>query len=352
MMKIRKSPVSTWCLIPFVLPLLMSCGKQVISGRDVNGQPTILDDDANVMDATTFGVASKSELDAIVVNSMALADASLGRMFDFDGADAALVPAGKAASGKPVFCEGEVVTRDQASVTGADLKLVYEADVTSCANKPQSLAINSQTSPVFEARAADQLIVDRQLAAFSLTFACGSRDLAELARSSDGKASAVMATGSAFSCPAKGKAVTGRAYRFAGRIDGRFVGPRSEVPIQQRFWRGYDSGTPGAPCLLTREGSARGQLGACNLFERSESINLVDNSRKGRLMTVAASARTRNGSLFNDGDLAVKINGWAASHGFSSQDTDITLDFMRPSGDCARYSLRPSAVHFEARDCR
>ncbi len=352
--------IRTASFLGLLLPVsLAACGKNVISGRDVDNQTTILDDGSNVMDATAFGVASKAELDAVVVNSMALADISLGRMFDFDDTNLAPGVVGSSAriwsNPKPVFCDGEVATADVARMDGANLKLTYEADVTACVSKPQNLA----TSAGYLAPTADQLVVDRQLAAFSLTFSCDSRDLAELARNSEGKASAVMSTGSAFSCSARGKdkAATGRAYRFAGRVDGRYIGPRSEVPVQQRFWRGYDAGASGNPCMLTREGSSlegpsNARLGACNLFERSESINLVDNSRKGRLLTVTTSARTRNGSLFNDGDLAIKVNGWAASHRFSQQDSDITVDFMRPSGECARYTLRPSAVNFEARDCR
>jgi len=343
-----------------ILPVsLAACGKNVISGRNVENQTTILDDGSDVLDATAFAVASKAELDAVVVNSTALADMSLGRMFDFDNAnlELGLAPLSRRAlsNPKPVFCDGEAAINDVARLDGVNIKLTYEADVTACATKPQSLAFRGDSV----AAAADQLIVDRQLAAFSLTFSCDSRDLTELVRSSEGKASMVMSTAAAFSCPAKGKdkAATGRAYRFAGRVDGRYVGPRSEVPVQQRFWRGYDAGTPGDPCMLTRQGSSHegpshARLGSCQLFERSESVNLVDNSRKGRLLTASASARTRNSSLFNDGDLAIKVNGWASSHGFSSQDSDITIDFMRPSGECARYTLRPAAVNFEARDCR
>ena len=341
-----------------------SCGKDVNSDRGTHHSPSILVDDRNVLDATGLAVASKGELDAAMVNSMALADASLGRMFDFDDG-IFLTPENKSSeiSGKFVFCDGEVIVTDIAQIEGRNLKLTYEADVSSCATKPAFTKSFSST-----ALTADDLIVDRQISAFTLTFSCSSRDLSKLGK--DGKASTVMATSAAFSCPAHGqvKPQTGRAYRFVGRVEGRYVGPRSEVPIEQRFWRGYDDGSStGGPCLISRGAGSNSEanaevnsnlelkgdvLGACLLFERSESVNLVDNSRKGHLLTATTSPRSKNGSLFDNGNLSIQMNGWSAATRFSPQDTNITMNFNGPGGACAAYILRPAGVNFEAKACQ
>lgn len=341
-------------VVSFEAAMVSSCGKDVASGRGQHDSPSILNDGRNVLDATGFAVASKGELDAVVASSMALADLSLGRMFDFD--DGAFIHFGKKLSQAPqksVFCDGEMAVIDTARFESGRMKLTYEADVTACVTKPASVEALAQEDFV-----ADPLIIDRQTSAFSLTFECSSRDLSTLI--SDGKASTVMATTAAFSCPANGagKSVTGRAYRFAGLVKGRYVGPRSEVPVEQRFWRGYDDGSSGAPCVISRGSSSGSHLesagdlvGACRLFERSESINLVDNSKKGRLLTATASARMKNGSLFDNGNLSIQMNGWSAATQFSSQDANITVNFNGPGGACAAYALRPSAVNFEAKAC-
>ena len=344
-------------VVSFEAAMVSSCGKDVASGRGQHDSPSILNDGSNILDATGFAVASKGELDAVVINSMALADLSLGRMFDFD--DGAFTHFGKKLSLAPqesVFCDGEMAVIDTARFESGKVKLTYEADVTACVTKPASSEASADASSL--ALAADPLIIDRQTSAFSLTFECSSRDLSTLI--SDGKASTVMATTAAFSCPANGagKSVTGRAYRFAGLVKGRYVGPRSEVPVEQRFWRGYDDGSSGAPCLI-RRGSSFGShlesagdlLGACRLFERSESTNLVDNSKKGRLLTATASARLKNGSLFDNGNLSIQMNGWSAATQFSTQDSNITVNFNGPGGACAAYALRPAAVNFEAKAC-
>lgn len=350
--------VAAW-VISFGATMAGSCGKDVTSGRGEHDTPSILDDGGNVLDATGFAVASKGELDAVVASSMALADLSLGRMFDFD--DGALTHLGvkvSPTSQKSVFCDGEVALIDTARFESGRVKLIYEADVTACVTKPAS-----SDAPAHEGFVADPLIIDQQTSAFSLTFQCSSRNLSTLV--TDGKASTVMSTTAAFSCPANGagKATTGRAYRFAGLVKGRYVGPRSEVPVEQRFWRGYDDGSSGAPCVISRGSDSNlgplgpspesmGDLvGACRLFERSESINLVDNSKKGRLLTATASARMKNGSLFDNGNLSIQMNGWSAATQFSSQDTNITVNFNGPGGACAAYALRPSAVNFEAKAC-
>lgn len=345
-------------LVFFGASLAGSCGKDVASGRGRHDSPSILDDGGNVLDATGFAVASKGELDAVVVNSMALADLSLGRMFDFD--DGAFTHFGKKLSLSPqksVFCDGEVAVIDTARFESGRVRLTYEADVTACVTKPASAEASTEASSL--ALAADPLIIDRQTSAFSLTFECSSRDLSVLV--ANGKASTVMATTAAFSCPANGagKSVTGRAYRFAGLVKGRYVGPRSDVPVEQRFWRGYDDGSSGAPCVISR-GAVFGStveaagdfVGACRLFERSESINLVDNSKKGHLLTATASARMKNGSLFDNGNLSIQMNGWSAATQFSSQDTNITMTFNGPGSACAAYALRPAAVNFEAKACQ
>jgi len=344
-------------VVSFGAAMVSSCGKDVASGRGQHDSPSILDDGSNVLDATGFAVASKGELDAVVVNSMALADLSLGRMFDFD--DGAFTHFGKKLSLAPqksVFCDGEMAVIDTARFESGKVKLTYEADVTACVTKPASSEASADASSL--ALAADPLIIDRQTSAFSLTFECSSRDLSTLI--TDGKASTVMATTAAFSCPANGagKSVTGRAYRFAGLVKGRYVGPRSEVPVEQRFWRGYDDGSSGAPCVISRGSrfgsnleSAGDLVGACRLFERSESTNLVDNSKKGRLLTATASARMKNGRLFDNGNLSIQMNGWSAATQFSTQDANINANFNGPGGACAAYTLRPAAVNFEAKAC-
>ena len=341
--------------------LAISCGKGSDSKRKVQDGGNVLDDNRNVMDGTGFSVASKAELDTTIQGSRALADVSLGRMFDFDDGVMAAAAGGTAADiQNSIFCDGEFVVTDEAwhvppeGKSAGQLKLKFEADVTACVAKPLAIFMPPESVAL---AGDDTMIVDRQIAAFTLTFACSSRDLSKAVQ--DRKASSVMATtGAAFSCPASGqsKPITGRAYRYAGRVDGRYVGPRSEVPVQQRFWRGYDDGSDGRPCLLSRGSaateSAGDRLGACRLFERSELLNLVDNSKAGRLLKATASVRTKNGSLFTDGDLGVQVNGWAASTRFSSQDTNIKLIFNRPSGECAAFQLRPSAVTFEAQACQ
>jgi len=345
----------------FGAAMVISCGKDIASGRGQHDSPSILNDGSNVLDATGFAVASKGELDAVVVNSMALADLSLGRMFDFD--DGAFTHFGKKLSLAPqksVFCDGEMAVIDTARFESGKVKLTYEADVTACVTKPASAEASAEASADASslALAADPLIIDRQTSAFSLTFECSSRDLSTLI--TDGKASTVMATTAAFSCPANGagKSVTGRAYRFAGLVKGRYVGPRSEVPVEQRFWRGYDDGSSGAPCVISRGSrfgsnleSAGDLVGACRLFERSESTNLVDNSKKGRLLTATASARMKNGRLFDNGNLSIQMNGWSAATQFSTQDANINANFNGPGGACAAYTLRPAAVNFEAKAC-
>jgi hypothetical protein len=319
------------------------CGQNSDAKRGSGGDETILDFPRDVMDATAFGIASKAELSGSLTSSMALADLAAGRLFDFD--DSMLASSGDgvlsaAEEAKPVFCEGEIPSLDVAKVDEGKLMLRYEADVTTCARKPSDDGISLAVS---------ELIVDAQRAAFSMTFTCASRDLSSLRDIKSART--ILSNPAAFACAASVNAqTTGRAYQFAIKTLGRIPGPRSDVPVEQWFLRGYDSGQQGAPCTLSRteEGPL---LGACRLYERADLTNLVDNSRRGRLLSAVASQRKRGGNFFADGSLEVRFNGWAGATTFSLQDPEIKIDLAKSGGECATFSLRPRMANFEGRDC-
>ncbi len=322
------------------------CGRNVVGSRGNGGDtPSILDYPRDVMDATAFGVASKAELNAALTGSMALADLAAGRLFDFDDAD--FLPADDDDNDQPaqpsraVFCEGEATSLDSAIVEENKLLLRYEADVTGCERKPSdSLAL-----------AGADLIVDQQRAAFAMTFTCSSRDLAAAFRQVT-SARAILSSAASFACKvAEKSATTGRAYQFATRTQGRIPGPRSDVPVEQWFLRGYDSGQAGAPCAITRDRDDVTTHGSCRLYERTDLTNLVDNSRRGRLISASASQRKRGGSFFADGKLEIRFNGWAGATQLSSQDTEIKVDLTKSGGECGVVALRPRMANFEARDC-
>ncbi|MEY4632491.1 MAG: hypothetical protein RIQ81_2611 [Pseudomonadota bacterium] len=319
------------------------CGRTQIGGRSPGGTTTILDDNVNVQDATAFGVATKAEIDSVFSESRVLADLTVGRLFDFDeslltGAD--VVNLNDDAS-KPVFCQGEAPLLDEAKVETNRLTLRYEADVTSCAQQPATSAW----------LAGNSIQVDKQIAAIAVTFACSSRNL----DTSLGQRSvrAIMAAPASFACSGRGDAASsGRAWRFVARTEGRYAGPRSEVPVEQRYWRGYDAGENGQPCVLQKGPGGVVSLGACRAYERSESRNLVDDSRLGRVLLATATARRRSGNLFADGSLNVRFNGWTGTVAFAPQDTDIKVNMTRPSGECAGFVMRPVMANFEPSDCR
>lgn len=313
-----------------------SCGSSTNGSSQSPGTESVFDSDAGVLDGTGITADSKAALTEAIGGSSLLADFALGRLFDFE-LQRSFTGIRPAKSDEPVFCEGELPLVDTAVISGERLEIQYEADVTACSNKSPSDDVGS-------------IKVDRSRVGFALTFACSTKDVTKLAEA--GSARAVLAIPDALVCrTSRLGATTGRAYRYAAVVDGRYVGPRSEVPIRQKFWRGYHSGGTGEPCLLARSALSEERLGLCRFYERSESENFVDQSRSIKLLTAEALPRTRNGSLFDDGSLRMSFNGWTANTNLSPEDNEITLDFSGPGAQCARFSVRPGLVHFSAADC-
>lgn len=316
--------------------ILSACGSSRNSSNNSGKQESVFDYDERVMDGTGITAISRSELTKAIEKSAVLADLALGRLFDFETSrsNEGFAPVTAEAA---VFCDGETEIINAVSVSGARLEIRYEADVTSCVNQNPS-------------DGAGSIKVARSQVGFALTFVCSTKDVTKLAEL--GSARAILEMTDSLVCKTSPVgATTGRSYRYAAIVEGQYVGPRSEVPIKQKFWRGYDSGGTGEPCLLSRDPAGAERLGRCVFHERSESENLVDQSRSIKLLTAEALPRTRNGSLFDDGALRVGMNGWLADTSFAPEDSEITMNFSGPAAACARFSVRPGWVNFRASEC-